>query len=143
MDPSINEPQRSRQPLVAIGLVVVVMLLIPMFLYPVAPADPVKEGNVVFSRGKQMVSLYEPAFYRQHGYTDRCVLEPDDQLIILQTSIDGPVRMILARTHGRPLKTEFPFCPQDAKVLLKPEQLAQKASLLVLLKESLASLFAP
>jgi hypothetical protein len=128
---------------VGIAFIVVAMLLIPMFLYPVAPADPIKEGNVVFSRGKQMVSLYEPAFYRQHGYTDRCIVEPNGQLIILQTSIDGPVRMILARTHGRPLKVEFPFCPQDAKVLLKPEQIAQKASLLVLLKESLASLFSP
>lgn len=130
----------ARPPLLSIGLIVAVMLIIPAFLYSVAPDEPLKEGVVVFSNGKQRAYLAEPASYQQAGYTNYCVLEPSDQLVVIQKPSDRPDGSLLARFEGK-TAVQFPFCPPQAQVIVKAHQVIQKESLLRTIRDRIERFF--
>jgi hypothetical protein len=124
-----------RAPWGMIGVIVGMLLILPAFLYSVAPEEPLREGVVVFSNSKQRVYLAASDRYRHNGYSNYCVLEPQEQLVILRKSSDRVDRSFVARFEGKTV-IQFPFCPPQAEVIVKPHQVAQKESLLQELKDS-------
>ncbi len=138
-----SEPRGSRggePPLWSIGLAAAVILLAPMVLYSLAPAGPVREGDTVFSNGSHKVPLFQPDRYRQVGYESTCVLDPKDPLIVLQTPVEGPEGVILVQVQGKS-RLEWPFCPPQAELLLKPHQVTQKLNLLQDVVDSVRRMF--
>jgi hypothetical protein len=131
---------RSRQPLLAISLIVAVMLIMPAFLYSIAPEEPLKTGVVVFSNGRHRVAFAEPARYQRNGYESTCVLEPRDQLLIVQGLGQRPDGALLVQADAQK-KLEFPFCPPQAEVVVPPHQVVQKESLWSRIRLGLAGLF--
>lgn len=130
----------TRPPLLSISLIVAVLLIIPAFLYSVAPEEPLKEGVVVFSSGKQRAYLADPARYQQAGYTNYCVLEPKDQLVIIQRPSDRSDGSLLVRFEGK-TTIQFPFCPPQAEVIVKSHQVIQKESLLRAIMDGIVNFF--
>ena len=120
-----------------ISLIVIMMLMIPVFLYTVAPEEPVKEGMVVYASARQRAYFEEPDRYRTMGYTTYCILEPQDSLLIIRIATDGS----LAARADTKARVEFPFCPPHAVVLVQTHQVTQKQSLWQELKNVLVSLF--
>ena len=82
-------PTFSRHAPVLLSLVTLVVLVIPAWLYSISPDDPLKEGDHVFSAGKQMAYFRETE-RRPHGYSDYCVLEDGQELMILQRRAGRP-----------------------------------------------------
>lgn len=122
-----DRPQ-GRPPLLAITTIVGTMLIIPAFLYSVAPEEPLRNGVVVFANGKQRAYLAQPARYDDRGYTGSCVLEPGEPLAIIGGPSEDGDHKVLARMEGR-TRVEFPFCPPDAEVIVKSHQVRQKLGL--------------
>nr|MBI3613501.1 hypothetical protein [Nitrospirota bacterium] len=92
-------PSQGRTPLGAIGVIVALVLLIPMVLfYSIAPDEPFKESVTIFSDGRQRAYLADPGRYEGAGYQDYCVLEPRDQLTIVQPP-QRPDGSLLARVE--------------------------------------------
>lgn len=136
------EESKPRHPLLSISLIVALMLILPALLYTIAPAGPVREGEVVYANGKQRAYFVEPGRYRQAGYGNACILEPRDALVVVQTPVarlDGALRV---RFEGKTI-IEFPFCPPHAEVLIKPHQVVQRASPWQELTDSLARFLRP
>lgn len=130
----------SWPPLWSIGLAVAVMLIVPTILYSMAPAGPIREGDTVFGSGRHRVVLAHPTDYQRAGYENTCVLEFRDPLLVMSrpaTSSAGPFR---AQIQGK-TKLEFPFCPPQAEVIVKPYHVFQKPNLLTDLKDSLTQIF--
>ena len=116
------------------------MLIIPAMLYSMAPTGPIREGDTVFGSGRHMVVLAHPTDYQRAGYENTCVLEFRDPLLVISRpagSSTGPFR---AQIQGK-TKLEFPFCPPQAEVILKPYHVSQKPNLLTDLKNSLIRIF--
>lgn len=137
-----SEASRLRHPLIAIGAVILVMLTIPGFLYSLAPEGPVKEGDAAFSTGKHRVYLVDPVRYRQFGYVGYCILEPRDQVVIIQISSEHSDGSLLARPVGR-TTIEAPYCPPHAEIHVLPHQVSLTTSLWGEIKASLGHWFTP
>lgn len=120
--------------MVPISLIVLFMVLLPAFLYPMLPEGPVKEGDMVFSTGRHRAYFADPGRFAQAGYQTFCVVELRDPLIIVG---QAPDQTFLARVPGR-TKIEFPFCPPQAEILLKHHQVAKKEGLWNQIKAGLA-----
>lgn len=137
-----DKPSQGRPPLGAIGVVVLLVLLIPTVLYySIAPDEPLKEGVTIFSDGRQRAYLADPGRYESAGYQDYCVLEPRDQLVIVQPP-QRPDGSLLARVE-RSGPTDVPFCPPQATVFVRPQQVVQKENPWQEIKARLARLMAP
>lgn len=127
------EPEKIKSssegsPLGSIGVIVALVLLVPTILfYAMAPDELLKAGVTIFSDGRQRVYLADPAQYERAGYQDYCVLEPRDELTIVQPPQrpDGSLLARVARTDT----TAVPFCPPQADIFVRPHQVAQKQSL--------------
>lgn len=118
-------PSQGRTPLGAIGVIVALVLLIPMVLfYSIAPDEPFKESVTIFSDGRQRAYLADPGRYEGAGYQDYCILEPRDQLTIMQPP-QRPDGSLLARVE-RTGPADMPFCPPQAAVFIRPQQVVQK-----------------
>ncbi|WP_447979390.1 hypothetical protein [Candidatus Nitrospira bockiana] len=140
---SMDEEQAAaarRRALVSLALIIGAMLLIPAFLYSLAPEEPLKEGVTVFANGRHRAYLLDPEAYRALGYTGYCVLEPHDPLIVVKPAGEAAGASMVARIEGK-TKAEFPFCPPAARVLVKPHQVIQKEGLWSDLKERLRGFF--
>ena len=135
-----NSPSQNRSPLLPIGLIVLGMLTIPVWLYSTSPEGPVKEGDVVFSTGRHHAYFREPTRFHQLGYQNFCILEPRDQLVVLQRPAHRADGTLLAKVIGEG-KTEFPFCPPQAEVILKAHQTSLKVDIWGGFKDTLAHLF--
>ncbi len=139
--PSSREPL-SRRPLATLGTVFLLVMLIPLTLYPLAPDEPVSVGDRVLAEGKQTVALADPGRYHALGYKTSCVLEPHDRVVILrmpqQSSADQTI--LGQRDSGPEARPQFPFCPPQAEVLLLPHQIIKKERLSVLIKETVRRL---
>jgi hypothetical protein len=94
-------------------------------LYSMAPTGPIREGDTVFSNGSHKVALFQPDRYQSLGFESTCLLDPKDPLIVLQTPEQGPDGIILAQVQGKST-VEWPFCPPQAELLLRPSQTTQK-----------------
>jgi hypothetical protein len=120
-----TEPSHGRPPLVAIGVIVALVLLIPTVLfYSIAPDELLKAGVTIFSDGRQRAYLADPGRYEGTGYQDYCVLEPRDRLTIIQPP-QRPDGSLLARVE-RTDPADVPFCPPQASVFIRPQQVVQK-----------------
>lgn len=141
MEPSAKKDgtPRTGQPLLAVGLTVAAMLLLPAFLYSIAPEEPLKTGVVVFSNGRYRVAIAQPSRYRQLGYETTCVLELHDQLLIVQEPAQRQDGALLVQADAKK-KPELPFCPPQAEVVVKPHQVVQKESLWSQIRAGLAGL---
>ncbi|MGH7256093.1 MAG: hypothetical protein ACREI3_09980 [Nitrospirales bacterium] len=131
---------QTRHPVRPIALIVLVMLLIIASLYSLSPSGPMRPGDVVFANGKQRVHLADPDQYQQKGYEGYCILEPREQLIVLQDPAHREDRSILARFEEKALVV-LPFCPPQAVVIAKLHQVIQKVGLWQELRDDLAGLF--
>lgn len=120
-----TEPSHGRPPLGAIGVLVALVLLIPTILYySITPDEPLKEGVTIFSDGRQRAYLADPSRYEGAGYQDYCILEPRDQLTIMQPP-QRPDGSLLARVE-RNEPADMPFCPPQATLFVRPQQVVQK-----------------
>lgn len=137
-----SESPPERHPLAGIGLIAIVMVILTAVLYSVSPVGPMREGDVVFADGRQRVYLATPARYREAGYETHCYLEPREALVVLERPLDRPDGTLKARFEGKS-RLEFPFCPPQAEVLVKPHQVVQKVGLWEELKARLAGLIQP
>jgi hypothetical protein len=138
--PENEETAQSWPPLWSIGVAIAVMLIVPAILYSMAPAGPIREGDTVFGSGRHTVVLAHPTDYQRAGYENTCVLEFRDPLLVMSRPAESPAGPFRAQIQGK-TKLEFPFCPPQAEVILKPYHVIQKPDLLTDLKESLTQLF--
>ncbi len=116
-----DESQTSRSPLVSIGLTVLVILILPIFLYSNGPGGPIKEGDVVFSTGQHRVHFLDPTQFQAAGYQSFCILEPREQLIVTQRPAARTDGTLLARPLGKTTHA-FPVCPPHADLILQYHQ---------------------
>lgn len=133
---------RSRHPLLLLVLVGCLVLLIPAFLYSLAPDGPFKEGDSVYSTGRHIVYFVHPGRYEEAGYTAYCVLEPRAPLLVLGRNPARPADSLVARAQSQTVRIERPFCPSQADVVVKPHQVTSKINLLGEIKDALARLLA-
>lgn len=116
------------------------MLTVPVVLYVALPEGPVRAGDTVFAAARTIVPLLNPSPYASAGYESTCVLEPLDPLVIVWRSgekLDAPLR---AQVQGR-TRMEFPFCPPQAEVAVRADQVMQKPNVWSDLKDSARRLF--
>ncbi len=135
-----KDSAESWPPLWSIGLAAMIMLIVPFILYTIAPEGPLREGDTVFSTGRHRVPFVSALPYQGAGYERTCVIELRDPLVVVQRPSDLREGALRVRIQGR-TKLEFPFCPPDTHVIVKPQQIFQKPNLLSDLKDSLADLF--
>jgi|RhiMethySRZTD1v2_1073278.scaffolds.fasta_scaffold1010127_2 hypothetical protein len=142
-DPATPDSEERRQvepPLWSIGLAAAVIVVAPMVMYSLAPAGPIREGDTVFSNGSHKVHLSEPQRYQDKGYVDTCLLDPKDPLIVTHRTNDDADALVAAQVQGKS-RLEWPFCPPQAEILIKPHQFLQKPALLQDIKDSLIRVF--
>jgi hypothetical protein len=117
-----------------------VMLIIPAILYSMAPEGSIREGSTVFGSGRHTVILAHPTNYQHAGYEATCVLEFRDPLLVISRPAGSHIGSFRAQVQGK-TKLEFPFCPPQAEVILKPFHVFQKSDLMTDLKDSVKRLF--
>jgi len=130
---------QSWPPLWSIGLAMALMLVVPALLYSMAPEGPIREGSTVFGSGRHMVILAHPTDYQHAGYENTCVLEFRDPLLVISRPDENHAGPFRAQIQGK-TKLEFPFCPPQAEVIVKPSHVFQKSDLLTDLKDSMRQL---
>ena len=127
-------------PLWSIGLAAAVILLAPMVMYSIAPPGPIRDGDTIFSNGAHKVHLSEPQRYTQVGYQETCLIDPKDPLIVLHSSADPPNDLMLVQVQGKS-KIEWPFCPPQAEILVRPHHILQKPNFLQEIRDSMTRIF--
>lgn len=135
-----KETSPSWPPLWSIGAAIAVLLIVPAILYSMAPAGPIREGDTVFGSGRHMVVLAHPTNYQGVGYESTCVLEFRDPLLVMSRPAESLAAPFRVQIQGK-TKLEFPFCPPQAEVILRPYHVFQKMNLLTDLKDSLTPIF--
>ncbi|HJR76540.1 MAG TPA: hypothetical protein VJ805_06185 [Nitrospiraceae bacterium] len=138
--PNREDTKPAEPPLWSIGLAAAVIVVAPMVMYSLAPAGPIREGDTVFSSGSHKVRLSEPQRYQDKGYGETCILDPKDPLIITHGPTDDANGPVVAQIQGKS-RIEWPFCPPQAEVLIKPHQFLQKPALLQDIKDSIVRVF--
>jgi hypothetical protein len=123
-------PQEDRctaePPLWSIGLIVTLILIVPFVLYSMAPAEPIREGDTIFTDGTVRVLLVHPLLYENTGFDGTCLLDPNDPLTVLRQPKDRIEGVIFAKVQGK-TAIEWPFCPPQAEILLAHSHIIQKA----------------
>jgi hypothetical protein len=127
-------------PLWSIGLAAAVIFLAPMVMYSIAPPGPIRNGDTIFSNGTHKVQLSEPLRYAQAGYQETCLIDPKDPLIVLHSSADPPNDLMLVQVQGK-TKIEWPFCPPQAEILVRPHHILQKPNFLQEISDSMTRIF--
>ena len=132
--------QGAEPPLWSVAAAAAVIILTPMVLVSVAPDGPIREGDTVFSNGAHKVSLFRPDQHRQAGYDSTCLLDPKDPMIVMHAPAEGSDEGIIAQMQGKST-IEWPFCPPQAELLIKPYQVTQQPSLLQDRRDGILRLF--
>lgn len=101
------------------------MFIVPIVLYSMAPAGPIREGDTVFTAVSTKVPLAYPLLYETGKFDGTCLLDPKDPLMVIQRPSDRQDGLILAKVQGK-TTIEWPFCPPQAEVLLEEHQIMQK-----------------
>ena len=138
---SSDDRTQSDPPLLAIGLIMVIVSGAPMVLYSLAPLGPLREGDTVFSDGQQRVQIlrtFEGSVIQQ---PDTCLLDPGNPLTIAQEPTDQANGTLVAKVQGHS-GMEWPFCPSPAEVLVTAHQIVQKPDILSVLKKSFTGFLA-
>lgn len=133
--------QGAEPPLWSIAAAAAVILLTPMLLFSLAPDGPIRDGDTVFSTGAHKVPLFKPDQHRQAGYDSTCLLDPKDPMIVIHAPIEGlGEEEIIALVQGKNT-IEWPFCPPQAELLIKPHQVTQQPGLIKDLRDGMMKLF--
>jgi len=142
MSPSKQSSRQGAEPpLWSIAAAAAVILLTPMLLFSLAPDGPIRNGDTVFSTGAHKVPLFKPEQHRQAGYDSTCLLDPKDPMIVLHAPAEGSGEQeIIAQVQGKN-RIEWPFCPPQAELIIKPHQVTQQPSLIKDLQDGITRLF--
>ena len=133
--------QGAEPPLWSIAAAAAVILLTPILLFSLAPDGPIRDGDTVFSTGAHKVPLFKPDQHRQAGYDSTCLLDPKDPMIVIHAPIEGlGEEEIIALVQGKNT-IEWPFCPPQAELLIKPHQVTQQPGLIKDLRDGMMKLF--
>lgn len=133
--------QGAEPPLWSIAAAAAVILLTPMLLFSLAPDGPIRDGDTVFSTGAHKVPLFKPEQHRQAGYDSTCLLDPKDPMIVLHAPAEGSDdEDIVAQVQGKNT-IEWPFCPPQAELLIKPHHVTQQPSMIKDLRDGLMRFF--
>ena len=119
---------------ILLGVVLLIVVVIPAWLYSITPEDPPKEGDHVFLAGKQVV--YFVTGHPPRGYDRSCVLEPGAELEILEA---GEVPMFRATVVFSLGRVERPFCPPGVPVAVHRHQVIKKQPILGRPRETLST----
>ena len=115
----------KRNPLIPIGCAVFAVLMIPPFIYSIGPEGPIKKDHVVFSTGNHRAYFEDDSRYQAFGYHGYCILQPRDQLVVVESAEARSDGTYLAQPIG-PRKREFPSCPSQSMLILQPHQVTLK-----------------
>ena len=129
----------SRAPLIPIGLTIVMVLMVPVFLYSVGPEGPFKVGDVVFATDRHRVKFVDPNIPQTQGYQDFCILESRVQLVVQKIDTMSGSSMV-AEPIGVE-KIDVPYCPPRTSVFLQPYQATLKADIWGGLRDSVLHFF--
>jgi len=114
------------------------MLIVPIVLYSIAPAGPIRQGDTVFTDGSMKVPFARPLLYDTAKFDGTCLLDSQDPLMVLQRPTDRQDGLILAKVQGK-TTVEWPFCPPQAEVLLAEYQIMQKTDFVAAVVERIKS----
>lgn len=142
IQPDQEGSARSRRALLLLVLAGGLVLLVPAFLYTIAPEGPLRDGDVVYATGRHIVYFVRPDRYREAGYATSCVLEPRDPLLIVRRLPDRPGESAVARVQGERARLERPFCPPQAEVVVRPHQVTAKVQVWAEVRDVVAGLLA-
>ncbi len=141
VDPSSEEDSStsSDAPLLSIGLAILVVLMVPVFLYSIGPDGPVKVGDVVFATDRHRVRIMASDGDVVGVPSAMCVLEPRVQLVVQQMGTPSEGWMI-AEPVGLE-KTNPPFCFPRRPVVVYAHQVTLQPDLWGGLRDTLSQLF--
>ena len=133
-----HDSDAKRNPLIPVGLTVLVILAIPLGIYSFGPEGPIKKNHVVFSTGQHRAHFADETPYQEYrGY---CILQARDQLLVVESAEDRADETYLARTIGTG-KQEFPACPAQSHVILYEHQITLRPDTWGGLQDALGRLF--
>jgi hypothetical protein len=135
-----DNPTTIKHPFLAVTIAFLAIALLPLLLYPFAPADPLAAGHVVYSAGKERVTLLRPARYEQYGYDTTCILEAKEQIIIMESPATRNDHTLLARMHESSDPIQFPYCPPRAELIVQVHQVKGKEGLMTVMKDAVRSM---
>ena len=130
----------KRNPLIPVGVVVLAVLVIPTFIYSIGPKGPIKKDHVVFSTGQHRAYFEDDTSYQVFGYHGYCILQPRDQLLVVESAEARADGAYLAQKVGT-RKREFPSCPSQSKVILYAHQITLKPDTWGAFQDALGRLF--
>jgi hypothetical protein len=128
----------SRTPLIPIGLTIMMVLMVPVFLYSVGPEGPLKVGDVVFATDRHRVKFIDPKIPQSQGYQDFCILESRVQLVVQKIEKASKGSMVAEPISVE--KVDVPYCPPRTPILLYSYQATLKADLWGGLRDTLSNL---
>ncbi|MGE3154447.1 MAG: hypothetical protein AB7G48_18040 [Nitrospiraceae bacterium] len=135
-----DTPTTIKHPFLAVTLAFLAVALLPFLLYSLAPADPLAAGHVVYSAGKERVTLLHPVRYERYGYDTTCILEPREQIIIMESPATRNGQTVVARMHESSNLIQFPYCPPRAEMIVGVHQVKAKEGLLTVMKDVVRSM---
>lgn len=135
-----SDDEQKGNPLRAIGCTILAVLIIPPFIYSMGPKGPIKKDDVVFSTGQHRAYFEDRTQYQAVGYRGYCVLQPRDQLLVLESAATRSDEAYLLQNIGT-TKPEFPLCPSQSKVILYDHQITVKPDLWGGVQDTMTRLF--
>lgn len=137
--PPSYKNEKSASPLLKVFLTVSLLLLLPAIMYSFSPEGPVKKGDTIFSNGKHRVLLADHDAQPEQGEKS-CILEPGTPLIVTERPRDQSKGSFSARVQGT-TKTEPPFCPPQAEIMITALHIAQGRNLWKEFQQKLSALW--
>lgn len=141
MSRDAQPPSTIRYPFLAAVLAFLAVALLPLLLYPLAPSDPLAVGHAVLAAGKEKVTLLNAPRYEKFGFATTCILEPQDQIIIMESPTTRADHTLLARMREASTPIQFPYCPPRAEIIVQVHQVKAKEGIMHILRDSIANLF--
>jgi hypothetical protein len=138
--PTTDSLDHAGPPVWSIGLVVLLIFVVPIVLYSLAPTGPLRVGDTILSEGQQQVVT--SAAVGSGRQQDTCLLDSGNPLIIMESPADRADGKVRAQVQGNQI-IDWPFCAPLTEVLLTPSQIVQKPDVLKAVKDKAAALFLP
>lgn len=134
-----NSSGSSGTPLISIGCTVLAVIMVPIVLYSLGPAGPLKVGDVVFATDRHRVSMIDTNVDGPRKQLSVCLLEPRVQLVVKEIGIPPGGLMIAEPISFE--KATPPFCPPRRPVLVHPHYVTLQANLWGGLRDTLSHFF--
>ena len=136
-----DKPTTIKHPFLASILAFLAVALLPLLLYPLAPADPLAVGHMVYAAGKERVTLLNPPRYERYGFDTTCILEAREQIIIMESPTTRGDQTLIARMHESSDPIQFPYCPPRAELIVQLHQVKSKEGLLAVMSDAVRSVW--